>query len=69
MMPVSRAALNKLIMNLSIYQGEGLSVGPWVCHDASVQASHGLRTNQRGRDSSWFGRNRYHFFDAISFII
>jgi hypothetical protein len=37
MMPISRAALNKLIMNLQYLAREG---GPWVCHDASVQGSN-----------------------------
>jgi hypothetical protein len=99
-MPVSKAAMNKLVVNHLVTEGfkvtsrishdasvqgsleqahhelKYLSRGGTQCrtlgvprHDASVQASHGLRTNLRGRDSNWFGRNRYYFFDAISFII
>jgi hypothetical protein len=38
MMPVSRAAMNKIVMNHLVT--EGLKVRPRVCHDNSVHGSH-----------------------------
>jgi hypothetical protein len=38
MMALSRAAMNKLVMNYLVT--EGFKVMPRMCHDASVQGCH-----------------------------